>query len=52
MRSISFAILLSLAACHGSNSYGECVGIIEEGDPALRYRIDTWNTDSLERDFY
>lgn len=32
------------AGCHGSNRYGECIGLGDEADPNLVYKIDVWNT--------
>ena len=35
---------LFLAGCTTRTQYGDCVGVGEEGrDPALHYKLDTWN---------
>jgi len=41
---IALSIAFSTTACSGSNEHGDCIGIIEEGDPELTYNISVWNT--------
>jgi PBP1b-binding outer membrane lipoprotein LpoB len=32
-----------LAGCTEKTNYGQCVGIADERDPALIYKLDVWN---------
>ena len=43
---IMMVAALMLTSCHGSNEYGECIGLIDEDaeDPNMKYKIDLWNT--------
>lgn len=42
LSTILVAVLL-LTACSGSTEYGECIGLGDDKDPALTYRISIWN---------
>jgi len=37
-------LLLATASCTQRTSYGECVGITDEGKPNLEYKLSAWNT--------
>lgn len=45
MKSDILIILLAILAtsCHYSNRHGECIGLLDDGDPTLTYKVDTWN---------
>ncbi len=44
MKKILIALsLLFLVSCSTETKYGECVGIVEEKDPALIYNLSGWN---------
>jgi hypothetical protein len=44
MKKILFAIMLALMpACQSATEHGECVGIIEEEDPSLKYEASVRN---------
>jgi hypothetical protein len=32
-----------LAGCTSHTEYGECIGVADDKDPALHYKIDVWN---------
>ena len=32
-----------LAGCTENTQYGDCIGIADEKDPTLIYKVDTWN---------
>ena len=32
-----------LAGCTTRTEYGECVGLSDDKDPALHYKVDVWN---------
>lgn len=36
-------LLLTIAGCTSSTKYGDCVGIGDEKDPSLVYKVSTWN---------
>lgn len=36
--------VLFLAGCTARTEYGDCVGVADEKDPALVYKLDIWNT--------
>jgi len=44
MKILILGIMLTLASCSGSNKYGECIGVTEDGDPKLSYKISVRNT--------
>lgn len=37
------ASMLFLSACTERTQFGECIGVTDEPDPNLNYKIDTWN---------
>lgn len=37
------AMLLATTGCKSSTEYGECIGIVEDGDPELKYKISVRN---------
>ena len=44
MKRIAILLLIAaLAGCTTRTSYGECVGINQDQDPTLRYKVDVWN---------
>lgn len=42
MRWLALFIALSLG-CTDRTEFGQCVGVADDEDPALLYRVDTWN---------
>lgn len=32
-----------LAGCTTRTEYGPCIGVLETGDPSLRYNLSAWN---------
>ncbi len=36
-------LLLSLSACTSKTQYGNCIGVTEDKNPKLEYKISTWN---------
>jgi len=40
----TLALALALSSCTGSNNLGECIGIAEDGNPKLVYKISVRNT--------
>lgn len=40
---ILLALALVLSGCNRENKYGQCIGIADDKDPALNYKVDTWN---------
>jgi len=47
MKKIVFIILLALAlvlpGCNRETPYGKCIGLADDKNPALNYKVDTWN---------
>jgi len=41
---LALSLTLSLASCTGGNDLGECIGIIAEEDPSLKYELSIRNT--------
>ena len=37
-------VLLLLSSCSGHRDLGECIGVVDEGDPKLVYETDVRNT--------
>jgi hypothetical protein len=37
-------VIAMLAGCTSSTSFGECVGIADDKDPKLTYKLSVWNT--------
>lgn len=37
------AMALTFSACTSSTQYGECIGINDDENPALRYEYSAWN---------
>lgn len=37
-------IAMSLSACTSKTEYGECIGILKDKDPNLKYELSVWNT--------
>ena len=36
-------VLFLSVSCKGSTEYGECLGIVEDGDPKLQYKVSVRN---------
>lgn len=36
-------LAIGLTSCKGSTEYGECIGLVDEGDPNLVYKPSTRN---------
>lgn len=46
MKTLTLAVALAatlLVGCESSTEFGECVGVVEEKNPALVYDISAWN---------
>lgn len=40
---LSILVVLTLMSCDGSTKYGECIGVFDEGNPDLVYKMSIWN---------
>jgi hypothetical protein len=36
-------LVATLAACTSSTEYGKCIGIADDKDPKLHYKLSVWN---------
>ena len=45
MKALVLIFGLSIAAlgCSGSTEYGECIGVVEDGEPNLKYKVSIRN---------
>lgn len=43
MKMLLITFMLLNSSCSGKNKHGECIGIIDKGDPKLAYELSGWN---------
>ena len=45
MKTLAIAVLLvaALSGCSNTTEYGNCVGVDDERDPSLNYKLSAWN---------
>lgn len=36
-------LIATLAACTSSTEYGQCIGVADDKDPKLTYKVSVWN---------
>ncbi len=41
---LAILVLVAATACTSRTEFGDCIGIADERDPTLTYRLSVWNT--------